>query len=52
MLSIFCMAARTERLKQAKDEADNEVQAYKAQREEEFKRLQSEVSTNVCPCMH
>lgn len=37
------LAARTERLKQAKDEADREVQAYKAQRESEFKRLQTDV---------
>ncbi|KAK2076737.1 hypothetical protein QBZ16_005497 [Prototheca wickerhamii] len=38
--------ARTERLKQAKDEADREVQAYKAQRESEFKRLQTDDTTS------
>ncbi|KFM27383.1 V-type proton ATPase subunit G [Auxenochlorella protothecoides] len=37
--------ARTDRLKQAKDEADREVQAYKAQREEDFKRRQTDDSS-------
>lgn len=35
---IYSCAAKTERLKQAKDEAEREIIAYKREREAEFKR--------------
>jgi hypothetical protein len=34
----FCGAAKADRLKQAKAEAEREIAAYKTEREEEFKR--------------
>ena len=39
-------AAKAERLKKAKEEAEREVTAYKAEREAEFKRKMAEDSTS------
>eukprot|EP00850_Spirogloea_muscicola_P004320 SM000018S03685 [mRNA] locus=s18:758585:760525:- [translate_table: standard] len=41
---VLGSAAKTARLRQAKEEAEKEVAAYRAQREEEFKKKQSETS--------
>lgn len=38
-----CAAAKTARLKQAKEEAEREVGRYRAQREEEFRKKLSDV---------
>ena len=41
----FCTcAAKSDRLKQAKQEAEKEIKAYKAQREEAFQKRMSDVS--------
>lgn len=40
-------AAKAERLKQAKEEAEREIATYKAEREAEFKRKVAEVSTRL-----
>ena len=44
MLFILCCAAKADRLKQAKQEAEKEIKAYKAQREEAFQKRMSDVS--------
>lgn len=41
---IFFPAAKADRLKQAKQEAEKEIKAYKAQREEAFQKRISDVS--------
>ena len=45
-LCFSLSAAKSERLKQAKEEAESEVSAYKAEREAEFKRKMAEDSTS------
>ena len=37
------LAAKADRLKQAKQEAEKEIKAYKAQREEQFQKRMSDV---------
>ena len=44
--SLFLSAAKAARLKQAKEEAEREVAAYKAEREAEFKQKMAENSTS------
>ena len=41
---LLCCAAKADRLKQAKQEAEKEIKAYKAQREEAFQKRMSDVS--------
>ena len=37
---------RTKRIKEARDEAKKEIEAYKKQKEEEFKKFEAEVRTH------
>lgn len=48
---IACAAAKSERLKQAKREAEKEIQAYRQEREEAYKKRMADVSGAIHrPC--
>jgi hypothetical protein len=43
MMCRSCAAAKADRLKQAKQEAEREIKAYKSQREEQYQKRISDV---------
>lgn len=40
---------RTKRVKEARDEAKKEIDAYKKQKDDEFKKFEAEVCRQMCP---
>ena len=43
MTNPFCRPVRTKRIKEARDEAKKEIEAYKAEKEQEYKKFEAEV---------
>lgn len=43
-LTIFSITDRTKRIKEAKAEAQKEIEEYRGQKEEEYKKFEAEVS--------
>lgn len=41
-------ADRTKRIRDAKSEAQKEIEEYKTQKEDEFKKFEAEVSADLC----